>query len=145
MSDARRLGNVLRKASASGWWQRSSCKARGKRGPAVTAGPAVLSRRSVLAGTGALFLSFSAAHVFAQEKTGVANQTSSGQKLPGSLKGPPYLDSWIRIDANGAIAVFTGKAELGQGLKAAILQVAAEELDVPIAWLNSPLQTRGTR
>src|SRR5204863_5309628 len=40
------------------------------------------------------------------------------------------LDSWIRIDANGAITVFTGKAELGQGIKTALIQVAAEELAV---------------
>ena len=40
------------------------------------------------------------------------------------------LDAWIRIDADGAITVFTGKAELGQGIKTALLQVAAEELEV---------------
>ena len=35
--------------------------------------------------------------------------------LPGSLEKTPLLDAWIRIDADGAITVFTGKAELGQG------------------------------
>jgi CO/xanthine dehydrogenase Mo-binding subunit len=49
---------------------------------------------------------------------------------PGSLKQAPYLDSWIRIDADGAITAFTGKAELGQGFKTAFQQIAAEELDV---------------
>ena len=43
------------------------------------------------------------------------------------------LDSWIRIDADGAVTVFTGKAELGQGIKTALMQVAAEELGVAIA------------
>jgi CO/xanthine dehydrogenase Mo-binding subunit len=46
------------------------------------------------------------------------------------LKTSPYLDAWIRIDANGSIEVFTGKAELGQGFKTAFQQIAAEELDV---------------
>lgn len=50
--------------------------------------------------------------------------------LPGSLSKSPYLDAWIRIDAEGIVAVFTGKAELGQGLKTAIIQIAAEELEV---------------
>ena len=50
--------------------------------------------------------------------------------LPGSLKTTPLLDSWIRIDADGGITVFTGKAELGQGIKTALIQVAAEELAV---------------
>ena len=36
----------------------------------------------------------------------------------------------VVIDANGAITVFTGKAELGQGIKTALIQVAAEELEV---------------
>jgi CO/xanthine dehydrogenase Mo-binding subunit len=49
---------------------------------------------------------------------------------PGSLKTSPFLDSWIRIDADGSITVFTGKAELGQGFKTAFQQIAAEELDV---------------
>ena len=40
------------------------------------------------------------------------------------------LDSWIRIDADGSITVFTGKAELGQGIKTALIQIAAEELVV---------------
>ena len=40
------------------------------------------------------------------------------------------LDAWIRIDADGTVTVFTGKAELGQGIKTALIQVAAEELDV---------------
>jgi CO/xanthine dehydrogenase Mo-binding subunit len=39
------------------------------------------------------------------------------------------LDAWIRVDSEG-ITVFTGKAELGQGIKTALLQVAAEELSV---------------
>jgi CO/xanthine dehydrogenase Mo-binding subunit len=51
-------------------------------------------------------------------------------KLPGSLQRDPDLDSWIRIDERGAITVFTGKCELGQGIKTALIQVAAEELAV---------------
>ena len=80
-----------------------------------------ISRRSFCLAGGALVLSFpmlprpTATHAAA---------------LPGSLSKAPYLDAWIRIDANGKISVFTGKAELGQGIKTAILQVAAEELKV---------------
>src|SRR5262249_35160716 len=51
-------------------------------------------------------------------------------KLPGSLNNEPMLDAWIRIGADGRITVFTGKAELGQGIKTALVQVAAEELVV---------------
>jgi nicotinate dehydrogenase subunit B len=55
---------------------------------------------------------------------------ADGPVLPGSLSKSPYLDAWIRIDAQGKVTVFTGKAELGQGLKTAIIQIAAEELEV---------------
>src|SRR6202034_520727 len=53
-----------------------------------------------------------------------------------SLKQSPFLDSWIRINADGTITVFTGKAELGQGIKTAILQVAAEQLDADLSQLT---------
>src|SRR5436190_21221362 len=55
---------------------------------------------------------------------------ASAQKLPGALDRTPQLDSWLKIGADGKISVFTGKAELGQGIKTAILQVAAEQLGV---------------
>ena len=57
-----------------------------------------------------------------------AAQEGAGEGLPGDLAKAPRLDSWIRIGPDGAVTVLTGKAELGQGLKTAIVQVAAEEL-----------------
>lgn len=86
-----------------------------------------LSRRTLLKGGGALVLSFSMAPVLAQEAPAPATQKP---KLPGSLAESPALDSWIRIDADNTITVFTGKAELGQGIHTALIQVAAEELEV---------------
>ena len=90
--------------------------------------PVILDRRRVLAGGGALIVSFSLSGAFAQDSG--APPASSAPKPPGSLKDAPFLDSWIRIDADGAVTVFTGKAELGQGFKTAAQQIAAEELDV---------------
>ncbi|WP_050630153.1 xanthine dehydrogenase family protein molybdopterin-binding subunit [Bradyrhizobium viridifuturi] len=87
--------------------------------------PVVLDRRSVLAGGGALIVSFSLRRAGAQEKA------AQGPKLPGSLATSPNLDSWIRIDADGQITAFTGKAELGQGFRTAFQQIAAEQLDIP--------------
>ncbi|WP_462177066.1 molybdopterin cofactor-binding domain-containing protein, partial [Acinetobacter baumannii] len=40
------------------------------------------------------------------------------------------LDAGIRIDADERITGFTGKAELGQGIKTALLQVVADELRI---------------
>jgi CO/xanthine dehydrogenase Mo-binding subunit len=96
--------------------------------------PVILDRRRVLAGGGALIVSFSLAEAFAQDQAAPA--AAPAPNPPGSLKGSPFLDSWIRIDADGSITVFTGKAELGQGFKTAFQQIAAEELDVPFESLK---------
>ncbi len=88
-----------------------------------------ISRRAVLAGTGALIFSFSASPLPAQDAAAPPSASPPAPPLPGSLKQFPYLDSWIRIDAGGSITVCTGKAELGQGIKTALSQIAAEQLD----------------
>ena len=75
-------------------------------------------RRRFLAAGGALTLSFAMPAWSAQEA------------LPKSLDKTPWLDAWIRIDADERITVFTGKAELGQGIKTALLQVVADELRI---------------
>lgn len=90
-----------------------------------------LSRRAVLKGGGALVVAFSLSPALAQEQSAPATDAKPATKLPGSLSVDPYLDSWIKIDAKGRITVLSGKAELGQGIKTALIQVAAEELDVP--------------
>ncbi len=94
--------------------------------------PIVISRRAALAGSGALIFSFSSAASLRAQDGGApqaAPPPPSLPPLPGSLKGTPFLDSWIRIDADSSITVFTGKAELGQGIRTALLQIAAEQLD----------------
>ncbi len=50
-----------------------------------------------------------------------------------SLQQYPDLDDWLRINDDETITVFSGKVELGQGIKTALAQIAAEELDVSLA------------
>ena len=97
-----------------------------------------LSRRGFLAGAGALVVSFSLLPRLssAQEAAAADSVPEKGAALPGSLKDAPLLDSWIRIDADGGITVFTGKVELGQGIKTALIQIAAEELVVEPRRIN---------
>ena len=49
-----------------------------------------------------------------------------------SLKTNPLLSQWLRFEANGSVTVFTGKAELGQGILHALKLMAAHELDLPL-------------
>jgi CO/xanthine dehydrogenase Mo-binding subunit len=58
---------------------------------------------------------------------------TASKKLPGSLSNNPDLDLWIGINTDGTLTVRSGKVEIGQGLKTAAAQVAAEELDVSLA------------
>jgi nicotinate dehydrogenase subunit B len=83
-----------------------------------------LTRREFAAALGGLVLSFS-----------LAPRLALGQQaaLPGSLNGNPMLDAWLRINPDGSATVFTGKVELGQGIVTALAQIAAEELDLPLA------------
>jgi nicotinate dehydrogenase subunit B len=85
----------------------------------------LLTRREFTAALGGIVLSFS-----------LVPKVLNGQapaRLPGSLQNNRSLDAWLRINADGSVTVFTGKVELGQGIVTALAQIAAEELDVPLA------------
>jgi nicotinate dehydrogenase subunit B len=83
-----------------------------------------LSRRQLLKAGGALIVSFNlfppALDLFAQSES-----------APGGAPDPTQLDSWIAVGQDGTVTVFTSKVELGTGIKTALAQIAAEELDVP--------------
>ena len=101
----------------------------------MSAGLPAVDRRAVLRGTGALVLGFALApgRAAAAEPEGEGSGATGARDLPGSLKKTPLLDSWIRVAASGDVEVMTGKAELGQGIATALAQLAAEELDLPLA------------
>src|SRR5580658_1645903 len=85
-----------------------------------------LSRRRMLATGGALIVSFALSkRALAEDQPATA---APPEALPGSLAHTPMLDAWIKVDATGRATVFTGKVELGQGLKTAVIQLAAEQL-----------------
>jgi nicotinate dehydrogenase subunit B len=50
--------------------------------------------------------------------------------LTGALADHPRLDQWVSFPAPGQVTIRTGKVEIGQGVLTAMLQLAAEELDV---------------
>jgi nicotinate dehydrogenase subunit B len=86
-----------------------------------------LTRREFVAAAGALVVSFA---LLPRPSAGQAAPDAGTKNLPGSLKDTPMLDAWIRVDADGNVTVFTGKVEFGQGIKTALIQLAAEELVV---------------
>jgi CO/xanthine dehydrogenase Mo-binding subunit len=89
-----------------------------------------MNRREFLQSSGALIVSFSLAE--APDLWG-----REGGQGPFDTRNsgidPNVLDSWIRIGADGRVTAFTGKAELGQGILTAQMQLVAEELSVPLS------------
>ena len=81
------------------------------------------TRRRFTGGLGALVVTFSLD----------PNLALGQERLPGSLQNNRRLDGWIRINPDGSATVFTGKVELGQGILTALAQIAAEEIDLPLA------------
>src|SRR5277367_7104761 len=84
------------------------------------------SRRQMLVAGGALVVSFAMSTRSEAEDPPAA--AAPAEALPGSLAHTPMLDAWIKVDATGRATVFTGKVELGQGLKTAVIQLDAEQL-----------------
>ena len=96
-----------------------------------------VSRRAFLRG-GALVVTFSLlpiGRVLADTEVDTLGTVVLAPDLPGSLRTNPYLDAWVQIDTNG-ITVYTGKVELGTGVKTALLQIAAERLGVAPSDIN---------
>lgn len=62
-----------------------------------------------------------------------AGQDAGAKRLPGSLHINRRLSQWLRVRADGAVEVSSGKVEIGQGITTALAQIAAAELDVALA------------
>ena len=87
-------------------------------------------RRAFLEG-GALVLAFALLPRAARaEFNGMGVPPVANPKLAGSLQRTPFLDAWIRVAPDGKVTVFSGKVELGTGVRTALAQVALEQLEL---------------
>jgi nicotinate dehydrogenase subunit B len=89
-----------------------------------------LPRREFLKAGGALVVGFGLRDVLL------------AQAVParGAVAGPPdakQIDTWLAIHADNTATVYVGFAELGQGASTALLQIAAEELDLDMGQIKS--------
>ena len=87
-----------------------------------------LTRRGLLqaAGGGSLIIGFGLAGAVAQT-TGTKTNASGAKTVAAD-----EVDSYLAIGADGRITVFSGKVDLGTGIRTAMTQIVAEELDVPM-------------
>jgi nicotinate dehydrogenase subunit B len=82
----------------------------------------LLNRRSVLKASGALVVTFALMPRF-------AGATPAGAAKPVTLDA---VDSYLAIGQDGRITVYSGKVDLGTGVRTALTQIVADELYVPL-------------
>lgn len=86
--------------------------------------PFALSRREMLkAGAGSLVVAFT------MQRSGTQ---ALAQGVGGKPLAPTEVDSFLAIDAAGKATIYSGKVDLGTGVKTALTQIAADELDLPM-------------
>ena len=54
------------------------------------------------------------------------------EEVSPSLAINPEMDTWLRINSDGTVTAFTGKVEIGQNIREALIKIVAEELEVPL-------------
>ena len=84
------------------------------------------SRRNFLKVAGGLVVGFS----IAGNPKKLAAQSPIN---PTGLVNAAQVDSWVAIGADESVTVYSGKCEFGQGFSTVQLQLAAEELSVPLS------------
>ena len=84
------------------------------------------TRGSFLKGSGALVVGISLAGA---ATAGKASAAAPVRNAPGPYD-PAQVDTWIAIGADNTATIYTGRIELGQGSPTALMQIAAEELDM---------------
>jgi nicotinate dehydrogenase subunit B len=82
-----------------------------------------VARRDFLKAGGALVVTFS---------LGTSDQSVAAESAPAKTVALDQVDGFLAIDAKGNVTVYSGKVDLGTGIRTAMTQIAAEELSVPL-------------
>src|SRR5574341_503758 len=87
--------------------------------------PSDPGRRDFLKAGGALVVSFALGPALAEA---AAPATSAKAKTVAV----DQVDGFLSVDSKGMVTVYSGKVDLGTGIRTAMTQIAAEELSVPL-------------
>src|SRR5271154_1872379 len=112
----------------------SSALSRGSR--MLSIDPTKLDRRALLRGAGVLLVTFAIApgRAGAQERT--PQQTEALEIAPTKSVSADAVQGFLAIDPAGEVTVYAGKVDLGTGVETALMQIVADELDVPLRRLT---------
>jgi nicotinate dehydrogenase subunit B len=81
-----------------------------------------IARRDLLKGAGYLLVACSLSSALHAEPSGPWPKTIADDQI----------DSWLAIKADGGVTCFTGRVDLGTGIRTALAQIVADELDVDL-------------
>lgn len=99
-----------------------------------------VSRRQFLKGTGALVVA-----VVVEGLKGPAAAASLAKLSSLAPRGidPESVDSWLAVRPDNIVSVFSGKVDLGTGVRTALAQIVAEELDAPFESIDMVMGVTG--
>ena len=86
-----------------------------------------ICRREFLQTGAALVVSFSLPAVAS------AQRSAHGDAALGKTLATGEVDGFVAVNADGSVTIYSGKVDLGQGLRIAIPQMAAEELSLDVS------------
>src|SRR4030081_902745 len=86
----------------------------------------MIDRRTLMQAGGALVVAFSLPVFRTNAEPGAGTKTVS----------PDRVDGFLAIAPDGRVTVYSGKVDLGTGLRTALTQIVAEELDVPMSQVS---------
>jgi len=70
--------------------------------------------------------------IFTVAASPLSAQESGARRQPGDQNQPKDISSWLHINDDGMVTVFTGKVEVGQNTRTTLAQSVADELRVPL-------------
>jgi len=83
----------------------------------------ILTRRTFLKSAGSLMVTFT---LLPQQSW------ATGAAVPAKSVATDAVDGFIEIHPDNTVTIYSGKVDLGTGVRTAITQIAAEELDMPL-------------
>ncbi len=83
----------------------------------------ILTRRTFLKSAGSLMVTFT---LLPQQSW------AAGAAVPAKSVATDAVDGFIEIHPDNTVTIYSGKVDLGTGVRTAITQIAAEELDMPL-------------
>jgi CO/xanthine dehydrogenase Mo-binding subunit len=86
----------------------------------------MIDRRKLLQASGALVVAFRLP----------ASRTSAKADAGTKTVSPNRVDGFLAIASDGRVTVYSGKVDLGTGVRTALTQIVAEELDVPMGHVS---------